>query len=441
MCKFMLVGCDLHDRTMLLRFALDSEAPLRRVWKNDPPSRQKMIEDLQDRAAAVGARVIFGYEASGSGFVLWDELTAAGIHTDVLAPTRMKKSPRHSKQKCDDRDALAVLELLRGHYLAGNELPTVWVPPLSLRQDRELVRQRLSMREDAGDVKRQIRWLLKRNGYETAPAIPWTKGYFQWLDEVQAQLPFGPAQALGSMQRQLEFLLEECGRLESAVLALARQPRYAPVVEALCREKGIGELTAMVFLLEMGDFSRFTGRRGVGAYFGLTPASHDSGEDSDRKGHITKQGPSRIRKVLCQAVWSRLKTDPHEQEAYARIVRRNPRHKKIAVVARMRALGVRLWHVGLAAQQAAAAAMASPPPEVAAQASPPARRSDQSCPGPERLSHQATGSTTCRPTAADGVSAASRAGGPVDRPCRMAPPRRSGRSPALPCPPRRPSTA
>ena len=50
--------------------------------------------------------------------------------------------------------------------------------------------------------------------------------------------------------------------------------------------------------------------------------------------------------------WSRLRSVTRERFAYDRIVAKNPKHKKIAVVARMRAMGVVLWHQGLAAQEA-----------------------------------------------------------------------------------------
>jgi transposase len=114
----------------------------------------------------------------------------------------------------------------------------------------------------------------------------------------------------------------------------------------------VGVLTAMVFVTELGDLRRFANRRQVGSFLGLVPSSAESGQAADRKGHITHQGPSRVRKVLCQAVWSRLRSLESERQAYDRIVHRNPKHKKIAVVARMRALAVKLWHTGLAAQTA-----------------------------------------------------------------------------------------
>jgi hypothetical protein len=51
-------------------------------------------------------------------------------------------------------------------------------------------------------------------------------------------------------------------------------------------------------------------------------------------------------------VWSRLRCDEHERDAYDAIVSRNPKHKKKAVVARMRTLAVIMWHAGLEAQTA-----------------------------------------------------------------------------------------
>jgi transposase len=77
---------------------------------------------------------------------------------------------------------------------------------------------------------------------------------------------------------------------------------------------------------------------------GLTPTSHESGQATDRKGHISRQGPPRLRKILCQAAWVRIAHDPRAREVYDQLVRRNPKKKKIAVVAVMRRLAVRLWH-------------------------------------------------------------------------------------------------
>ena len=357
MAECIMVGCDLHDKSMLLKIGVGSAEPLVRSWGTDASARRSMIQDLLRRGEQAGAsRLVFAYEACGFGFRLHDELTAAGIETYVLAPSKMERSPKHRRGKTDEKDAQRIQELVRSFVLAGVTLPKVWVPDPATRDDRELVRRRLAVAEDCSAAQTRIRWLLKGSGVESLPGS-WTLDYWQRLHELtEGKLAPGASAALSSLMRQTQWLWEELERLEAQVLALSQAPRYAAVVAALRRQKGVGVLTAMVYATEIGDFSRFVNRQQVGAFLGLVPSSYESGPDDDHKGHITRQGPSRVRKVLCQAVWSAIRVVPQERQAYDRLVQRNPKHKKIAVVARMRALGVRLWHAGLEAQQGMRAA-------------------------------------------------------------------------------------
>ena len=110
-------------------------------------------------------------------------------------------------------------------------------------------------------------------------------------------------------------------------------------------------LTTMVYLTEMGDLSRFRNRKKIGAFLGVVPSTNESGEKNDRKGHITRAGPSRVRSVLCQAALTRIQHDKKEADHYYKIVDRNPKHKKKAVVACMRRLGILMWHLALKVQQ------------------------------------------------------------------------------------------
>jgi transposase len=358
MAKFIMVGCDLHDKSMVLKIASDDDGPMVRpvvrTWGTDRSARQAMIRDLEDRRRRLEAgRVVFAYEACGFGFRLHDELTAAGIECHVLATSKMERSNKHRKGKTDEKDAQKILDIVRSHVLAGVEMPSVWVPDLATRDDRELMRRRLAVAEDSSRAQTRVRWLLKGNGVEGRSRDGWTVDYWHWLEQLAGGvLASGAAAALSSLMRQIQWHQEEVVRLNAQVLALSKTPRYAPLVAAVRRRKGVGLLTAMVFLTEVGDMGRFRNRQQVGAYLGLTPSSYESGENDDHKGHITHQGPSRVRKVLCQAVWSRLRVDEHERKVYDRLVSRNPKHKKIAVVARMRTLGVMMWHDALEAQQA-----------------------------------------------------------------------------------------
>lgn len=360
MAEFIMVACDLHDKTMVLKIAQGRGNAETATLRNTAACRRQLIKELRARArAARGARVIFAYEASGQGFGLHDELTAAGIECHVLAPTKIARSTQQRQRKTDENDAEQILQLLRGHVLAGNPLPSVWIPDIQTRDDRELVRNRLDAAEKGVAIKVQIQSLVKRHRL-TRPAdlkCAWTKKACNWLRMVTRDPALGEGMraTLASLLRQWEFMQEEIERLDEAVANLARSPRYAAMAEKLVQMQGVGVLTALVFLTEMGDLARFANRRQIGAYLGLVPRSHESGAAGDRKGHITGQGQSRVRRVLCQAVWTRIRQDGSDCAAYQRLVERNPKRKKIAVVAAMRRLGVRMWHTAQAAHAEATA--------------------------------------------------------------------------------------
>jgi transposase len=320
-----------------------------------------MIEDLQRQAREAGdAEVVFAYEASGQGFGLYDELTEAGICCYVLAPIHIPRSPKHRLSKNDLRDAKAIMRLLRGHLLAGDELPAIWVPEPATRDDRELVRARLDAASKLSKVRTQIQSLLKRYEIRRAPDLGdgWTQAFRSWLQSLtrkqrSANSLLGPStrMALKSLLRQMDWLEKEVASLETAIIALSETPRYAQTTQAVMELKGVGYLTAMVFLTEIGDLTRFKNRRQLAGYLGLVPTTDESGNANDRKGHITRQGSRRLRKVLCQAVWSAIQSDPPLAAAYQRIVRKNPKKKKIAVVAAMRRLSIVMWHRGLDANR------------------------------------------------------------------------------------------
>jgi transposase len=281
---------------------------------------------------------------------LYDDCRDAGIECFILAPTKMRKSNKDRKSKNDERDAQLILEALRGHILAGNDLPSIWIPDDQTRADRELVRSRLDLSHKLTGVKTQVQALLKAHRLKKPDwaGKSWTKPYRRWLGSLVEQDTWP---ALATLLRQVTFLEQEILSMEGELLSLSKQARYSEAVDALLELAGVGLLTAMVFLTEMGDLSRFSNRKKVGAFLGLVPSSNDSGEADDRKGHITREGPARVRRVLCQATWARVAHDRNERAVYDRIVKRNPKHKKVAVVASMRRLGVKMWHVGLEAQR------------------------------------------------------------------------------------------
>jgi len=353
--KCIMLGVDVHDATLVVKMATDAQAPETLRVENNPDGRRRLWGEVRAARERMGAgRVVMAYEASAQGFGLCDEARGEGFECHVLAPTKIPRSPARGRQKNDDRDAQAILELLRGHLLAGNKLPAVWVPDAQTREDREIARARLDVSEKAGMIKAQIQMLLKRCSMRRPGGTGkgWTNAFVAWLTGLTnagSPLAHGARVALASLLRQKSALDEEITRVDAELAALAEQARYAEPAWAM-KVKGVGLLTTMVVLTEMGDLRRFTNRKQVGAFLGLAPSSHESGQVDDRKGHITHQGPWRVRRALCQCAWARIRSDAKEKAAYERVVAKNPKHKKIAVVAIMRRLAVQLWHLGREAQ-------------------------------------------------------------------------------------------
>jgi len=352
-----MLGVDVHDATLVIRMAEGTKMPETLRVENTRSGRRELWQMLHKCAQRAGAkRVVMAYEASCQGFGLYDEASDEGFECHVLAPTKIARSRTHAKRKTDEEDAKRLLELVRGHVLAGNDLPAVWVPDAQTREDREVVRSRLDVSEKLTGIKAQIQTLLKRNGVKRAKptGAGWTGLFEAWLLGLtgpKGALSRGARVALATLLRQKGALEIEMLRLDEEVKKLAQQPRYLEPAKVLDAVGGVGILTAMVVLTELGDLSRFANRKQIAAFLGVVPSSNESGETNDRKGHITRQGPWRVRRVLCQCVWARVRTVPEEKAAYERIVKKNPKHKLIAVVALMRRLAVVLWHLGRDAQQ------------------------------------------------------------------------------------------
>ncbi len=69
------------------------------------------------------------------------------------------------------------------------------------------------------------------------------------------------------------------------------------------------------------------------SYTGLTPCEFSSGE-AIRRGHISKQGNSRLRAILVEVAWRAIKKDPALEEFFNRLYPRTGKTRAIIAVAR-----------------------------------------------------------------------------------------------------------
>ncbi len=95
---------------------------------------------------------------------------------------------------------------------------------------------------------------------------------------------------------------------------------------------GVGIRTAETFVAWVDDITRFRRTRQLGAYFGLVPCQEASA-DKNRLGHITRDGPPVMRKLICEATWTAIKKCPAFRAFFERVMADKPERKKIAIVA------------------------------------------------------------------------------------------------------------
>jgi transposase len=96
---------------------------------------------------------------------------------------------------------------------------------------------------------------------------------------------------------------ERVVRLEQAITAALPDWSLSKVVTALMAVRGLNLISAVIFLAEIGDLSRFASPRQLMAYLGLVPGEQSTGETIWRGG-ITKAGNHRARRVLVECSWS-----------------------------------------------------------------------------------------------------------------------------------------
>jgi transposase len=219
------------------------------------------------------------------------------------------------------------------------ETPTVHVPSLDVRTWRELINCRSQVIAKRTRAKNVLRSLLRGAGV-VPPKSPglWTKKGSAWLR--QLDLP------TASQQLRRDLLLEEIEALNRQVRRLGqelnRRAQQTPAVARLRTIPGVGIRTAEAVVAFIDDPHRFRHAKAVGRYFGLVPCQDQSG-DKNRPGHITREGPSVVRRLVAEAAWQAVRRSPTVRAYFQRVQREDPQRKKIAVVATAHYLVRVMW--------------------------------------------------------------------------------------------------
>jgi len=144
--------------------------------------------------------------------------------------------------------------------------------------------------------------------------------------------------------RRRHDLLEVLDRINPTIAELTRaieqQAEKCPEAQRLMTHPGVGALTALAFVLILGETERFGCGKQIASYLGLVPEEDSSGERR-RLGHISKQGNSLLRFLLVEAAQVTVRSDQRWRNRFFHLAQR--RGRKIAKVAMARRLGIRLY--------------------------------------------------------------------------------------------------
>jgi transposase len=332
------VGIDVHRKRSQVA-VLDAEGA-QRCSRNVVNGSAELVEILG--GLPVGTPVAF--EAAYGWTWLAELLDDLGLQAH-LAHARGCKAIASARLKDDRVDARTLAQLLRADLL-----PEAWIAPAAVRELRALLRHRVALVRLRTLAKNRIHALLADAGLDRAEGALWSGPGRAWLAEAKL-----PVTARLIVQDYLALIDELAGPVAAVEAEITARAKPDPRVKVLMALPGVGKLTAMTVLAEIGDITRFPTARKLCAWAGLTPAVRNS-DRKVRHGHITKQGTVWVRWILNEAA-QRAKRDPAFAATYAAIAHR--RGRGIATVAIARKLLARAFHLLTAHATAANAGGAS----------------------------------------------------------------------------------
>ena len=220
---------------------------------------------------------------------------------------------RKVKQKDDRRDALKAARLS-----AVNQLREVYIPVREVRQWRALITYRRQLVRRRTQIKNHIRDLLLREGQILARG---SKCWNQLGTELLISLA-RPLSEVGSTElwrgelheelQQLELLQARLATVEEKLNAIGKADAR---VQLLRTTPGVGPRLAEAIVALLDEPQRFRKASQVSGYIGMVPKAFDSGE-SERRGHITRQGSRLVRSLLVEVAWAGLRHNAWVRQTY-----------------------------------------------------------------------------------------------------------------------------
>jgi transposase len=268
-------------------------------------------------------------------------LTELG-HEVIVANPRMLRFIYGSDSKNDKADAA---------YLArvGRLDPALLKPVMHRSEvsqaDRALIRARDALVRSRSSLVTHARAMVKVFGARLPRSS--TDAFAQ---KAEPHVPEILRPALMPILSVISALTSQILELERKIDFLARETY--PDTRLLSQVPGVGNLTALAFVLTVEDPSRFPKPRAVGSYLGLRPRQKDSG-DKQPQLRITKAGDVMLRCLLvecAQHMMGSLGADTDLKRWGLKLAERGGKNAKkraaVAVARKLSVLLLRLWMTG-----------------------------------------------------------------------------------------------
>jgi transposase len=318
----MVIGCDYHPSWQQVCWmdTLTGETGERKL-DHASGEAERFYRGLPGTA-------LIGMESTGNcqWFV---ELLTTLEHEVWIGDAAKIRACEVRQQKHDRRDAALILKLL-----VEGRFPRIWTPSGAEKDLRQLLIHRYKLVRMRVQVKNELQHLAMNQGITKKRKL-WSKAGEKTLCE----LPLKPwaSQRREDLFKLREMLNAQIAPLEEAVRKAAGENEKARL---LMTQPGVGPITALAFVLTMGDVNRFKRGKQVASYLGLIPREYSSG-GHQRFGPISKQGNRFMRMLLVEAAQSAVRRDPQMRAEY--LHRCHSKKKGIAKVAAARKLAVRLY--------------------------------------------------------------------------------------------------
>jgi transposase len=230
-----------------------------------------------------------GLESGPTSVWLWRELAQRGLPVICIDARHARAALSMQINKSDRNDAVGIARIMQTGWYREVQIKS----PVS-HATRALLNTRALLVKIRRDLENQVRGLLKVEGLVIGRA---KDGVFS--SRVRSLLGGRPDMALiiEPLLSARENTRQQLGLLERRVQQLASD---TPLTRSLMTVPGVGPVTALAFMATIDDPGRFRRSRSVGAYLGLTPRRHASGE-VDWSGRISKCGDTLVRTYLFEA--------------------------------------------------------------------------------------------------------------------------------------------